>query len=231
MRDWPQIEFTSAHQSVWDELNKQCGGWDWYSDATRARYRNGFHRLAHLVPHAFPDQITLARTLAESAISNRRSEVWDDVPFIVHKRFERAEQETNGVQKLVRDARRDWIAWEACRIYLESASELVRLENGTWEKRVRPIPDPVQKLMQDYFLDKVPKSIPNKRGRRKADSDSYHGAIILGVWMACESALSPTSRKGESGCQIVSDLHGLSVPTVNGIWSKRDSKPSRAPRN
>ena len=194
MRDWPQIEFTSTHQSVCDELNKQCGGWDWYSDASRARHPNGFHRLADLVPGMFPDQMKLARTLAECAIANRRSEAWDEVPFIVRKRFERALQDDYGVQQLVRDARRhDWVAWEACRLYREKAAERVKTQDGTWEKRVRPIPEPVQQLSLDYFFDKVPKPKPNKPGRRAADSDSYYGAIILSVWMSCSTSIRAMS--------------------------------------
>jgi len=232
MRDWPQIEFTSTHQRVWDELNKQCEGWDWYSDATRAKNPSGFHRLAELVPGMFPDQITLARTLAESAIANRRSEAWDEVPFIVRKRFERAQQDVDGVQQLVQDARRhDWVAWEACRLYREETTELVKTQDGTWDKRLRPIPEPVQQLAEDCIFDNLPRPGSKKPGRRSADSVSYHGAIILCVWMACESELSPTARTGASGCRIVSDLLGLPVNTVNDIWSKRDSKPSGTPRN
>lgn len=233
MREWPDIQFTSTHQELFNELNKRCGGPHWYSTSTRAKHPKGFHRLIDLVPRMFPDQKKLARTLAECAIANRRSEAWDKVPFIVRERFELALQQDDGAQRLAKEARHDWVAWEACRLYRERTTELVKTQNGTWDKRVRPIPEPVRQLMEDhFFLDDLPRPGPSKPGRRSADSVSYHGAIVLCVWMACESALLPTSRgSAPSGCQIVSDLLGLPVNTVKDIWSKRDSKPKRAPRN
>lgn len=232
MQEWPDIQFTSTHQELFHQLNKRCGGPCWYSNASRAEHSKGFHRLIDLVPGMFPDQEKLARTLAECAIANRRSDVRNEVPFIVRKRFECAQRDDDGIQRLVQDARRqDWVAWEACRLYRETTTELVKTQDGAWEKSVRPVPAPVQQLALDYFLDGFPRPGPKKPGPRSADSVSYHGAIILSVWMACESELTPTSRIGPSGCRIVSELLGLPVTTVNGIWSKRGSKPSGTPRN
>jgi hypothetical protein len=231
VRDWPKIALADEHFLVADELDKRCGP-VWYSDSIRSNNPKGLHRLKDLVPGAFPSQEFLARTLAEYAVSNRRSEAWDDIPHRAKERYHQAQDQKNGIQRLVKEAKTDWIAWEACRLYLEGKSELVMLDDGTWGKRKRPIPEPVMELMQTHFEGQIPRPTPSKPGRSREENVSYYGAIQLAVWMACESALNPTARNGKpSGSAIVAAILGLPVPTVNGIWSKRKSKPSGTPRN
>jgi hypothetical protein len=119
----------------------------------------------------------------------------------------------------VRNAPNDPISWEACEYFLLPENRIYSHEG---EKRLAPIPEPIQNLMEQCFRGEVkrPKHTP---------LDLRNAAIVFAVRVTLEADIKATSGN-PNACQIVGDLIGKSDKTVRELWQKRSERPHRGTR-
>ena len=122
-----------------------------------------------------------------------------------------------------RNAPNDPISWEACEYFLlpENRSYIDKTKKPK-EKRLAPIPEPIQNLMEQCFRGEVerPKHTP---------LDLRNAAIVFAVRVTLEADIKATSGT-PNACQIVGDLIGKPDKTVRELWQKRSERPHRGTR-
>lgn len=187
----------------------------------RAAHPNGLHRLAALVPECAPDQVSLARVLATIAYENRKRDFEPGAASIkVDEKFRLIEPAT-----LAREARRCKVAWAACELWInpQSRSRTERDASGKKQKVLDPIPDPIQKLMEQCFTGE------EQYLHGYDDNTARYDAIRFMIWCALEADINATSRTEKpSACGIVASLIGEEVGNVALIWQGRKHKKRRA---
>lgn len=204
------------------------GGYhDFYSSAARSKNPNGLHRLAHLVPEVAPDQAALARKLAELAVGNRGEDYHDPISLAAYRDFEKAKGNDARIERLARRAPDDGIAWQACALFLEPERRQylhqTRCKNRPLEKRIAPIPEPIQNLMEQHFRGEIDR--PDH-----SDLELRNAAIIFAVRFALEAKISATSGN-PNACQIVGELLDIPDKTIRDVWQQRSERPRRGPRH
>jgi len=196
----------------------------------RAANPNGLNRLAALVPECAPDQVSLARALATIAYESRKRDFEPGATSIkVDEKFRETEPAT-----LAREARQCKVAWAACELWMnpQSRSRIERTADGQARKVIKPIPDPILKLMEECFTGE------EQCRHGYDDNTARYDAIRFMVWCALEADINATSRaamasaKSETekptACGIVASLIGEEVGNVALIWQGRKHKKRRA---
>ena len=124
-----------------------------------------------------------------------------------------------------RNAPNDPISWEACEYFLLTGNRMYSHEG---EKRLAPIPEPIQNLMEQCFRGEVkrPKHTP---------LDLRNAAIVFAVRVTLEADIKATSGN-PNACQIVGalipmpDKTAMSDKTVRELWQMRSERPHRGTR-
>jgi hypothetical protein len=223
------IDWTKNHELVEQEYKKRIG---MGHDEARAKRKNkgAMHRLADLVPDHLPDHTTLARILVEIGVKHRGGE--DYRQRAVHELYEEAKASPDGFDRLARQARKDLLAFDAVKLILDGPwhYQLRRNEDGRAEK-VRIIPQPVQELIQDYYLGGFEKPKPKKKRYDPDDRHFRDGFICFLIHLASESALKPTKNVATEGKLCATDVvhevlneQGLddrSVDQLMKVWQAR----------
>ena len=237
------IEWTERHETVWQAYLDEIGfGYD--QQRVENHNRGGLHRLVHLVPDAAPDQVTLARTLAEVVLHHLWPRMADPTHALVGSIIGEAHSLENdgndGYRRLVElaespmEGHEKWkprIAWAACQ-ELTKPELRVGVEHDGEERRkiIKPIPDPIQNLMERYFRREV--DMPKRpRGRHDpAERPYFDGGIVLMIHAASESALNPTRNETtNTQCAIdvvtevlhAHDVDSRTAETIKDVWERR----------
>jgi hypothetical protein len=210
-------------QRFWDEIKTLSGDSDFYNEAIRKKHPNGIKRLAHLVPEIAPDQAALAQLLAEFALEHRKDDLTSKESLQAYQDYVNAKDNKTLIKLLARRALYDPISWEACEQFLfpENRSYIDKTKKPK-EKRLAPIPEPIQNLMEQCFRGKVtrPKHTP---------LDLRNAAIVFAVRVTLEADIKATSGN-PNACQIVGDLIGKPDKTVRELWQTRSERPHRGTR-
>jgi hypothetical protein len=212
-------------QRFFDEINTLSGDSDFYNEAIRKKHPNGIKRLAHLVPEIAPDQAALAQLLAEYAVENRNDDLTSGESLQAYQDYVKARDNKTKIKLLAKNAPYDPISWEACEQFLLTGNRMYSHEG---EKRLTPIPEPIQNLMEQCFRGEVkrPKHTP---------LDLRNAAIVFAVRVTLEADIKATSGN-PNACQIVGDLIGVrldrrvSDKTVRDLWQMRSERPHRGTR-
>jgi len=210
-------------QRFLDEINALGG--DFYNEAIRKKHPNGIKRLAHLVPEIAPDQAALAQLLAEFAVEHRKDEFTSGESLQAYQDYVNARGNKTKIKLLAKNAPNDPISWEACEYFLLTGNRMYSHEG---EKRLAPIPEPIQNLMEQCFRGEVkrPKHTP---------LDLRNAAIVFAVRVTLEADIKATSGN-PNACQIVGalipmpDKTAMSDKTVRELWQMRSERPHRGTR-
>lgn len=210
-------------QRILDEINSLGG--DFYNEAIRKKHPNGIKRLAHLVPEIAPDQAALAQLLAEFAVEHRKDEFTSGESLQAYQDYVNARGNKTKIKLLAKNAPNDPISWEACEYFLLTGN---RMYSHKGEKRLAPIPEPIQNLMEQCFRGEVkrPKHTP---------LDLRNAAIVFAVRITLEADIKATSGN-PNACQIVGALIPMtnktvmSDKTVRELWQMRSERPHRGTR-
>jgi hypothetical protein len=210
-------------QRFLDEINALGG--DFYNEAIRKKHPNGIKRLAHLVPEIAPDQAALAQLLAEFAVEHRKDEFTSRESLQAYQDYVKAKGNKTKIKLLVKKAPDDPISWEACQYFLLTGNRMYSHEG---KKRLTPIPEPIQNLMEQCFCGEVerPKHTP---------LDLRNAAIVFAVRVTLEADIKATSGN-PNACQIVGalipmpDKTVMSDKTVRELWQMRSERPHRGTR-
>jgi len=210
-------------QRFLDEINALGG--DFYNEAIRKKHPNGIKRLAHLVPEIAPDQAALAQLLAEFAVEHRKDDFASGESLQAYQDYVNARGNKTKIKLLTKNAPNDPISWEACEYFLLTGNRMYSHEG---EKRLAPIPEPIQNLMERCFRGEVkrPKHTP---------LDLRNAAIVFAVRVTLEADIKATSGN-PNACQIVSALIPMpnktvmSDKTVRELWQMRSERPHRGTR-
>ena len=210
-------------QRFLDEINALGG--DFYNEAIRKKHPNGIKRLAHLVPEIAPDQAALAQLLAEFAVEHRKDDFASGESLQAYQDYVNARGNKTKIKLLAKNAPNDPISWEACEYFLLTGNRMYSHEG---EKRLAPIPEPIQNLMERCFRGEVkrPKHTP---------LDLRNAAIVFAVRVTLEADIKATSGN-PNACQIVSALIPMpnktvmSDKTVRELWQMRSERPHRGTR-
>ncbi len=210
-------------QRFLDEINALGG--DFYNEAIRKKHPNGIKRLAHLVPEIAPDQAALAQLLAEFAVEHRKDEFTSGESLKAYQDYVNARGNKTKIKLLAKNAPNDPISWEACEYFLLTGNRMYSHEG---EKRLAPIPEPIQNLMEQCFRGEVkrPKHTP---------LDLRNAAIVFAVRVTLEADIKATSGN-PNACQIVGalipmpDKTVMSDKTVRELWQMRSERPHRGTR-
>lgn len=204
-------------QRFLDEIGALGGYRDFYNKGIRNEYPNGIKRFVHLVPEIAPDQAALARLLAQFAVEHRKEDLSGDESLEAYRRFEFAKGNQAKIKLLARQAANDSISWEACEYFLLPENR-VYIHEG--EKRLAPIPEHIQNLMQQCFRGEVKRS-------NHTPLDLRDAAIVFAVRLTLEADISATAGN-PNACQVVADLiPGLGVSRVRALWQERSERPLR----
>lgn len=206
-------------QRILDEINSLSADHHFYNEAERKKHPNGIKRLVHLVPEIAPDQAALAQLLAEFAVEHRKDDFTSGESLQAHQDYVNARGNKTKIKLLAKNAPYDPISWEACEYFLPTGNRMYSHEG---EKRLAPIPEPIQNLMEQCFRGEVerPKHTP---------LDLRNAAIIFAVRVTLEADIKATSGK-PNACKIVGDLIGVPENTVRDLWQMRSERPHRGPR-
>jgi hypothetical protein len=208
-----------------DEIKALGGYSNLYNKAIRNKHPNGIKRLRHLVPEIAPDQAALAQLLAEFAVEHRKDDFNSKESLQAYQDYVNARDNKVLIKRLAKNAPDDPISWEACEYFLLTGNRMYSHEG---EKRLAPIPEPIQNLMEQCFRGEVkrPKHTP---------LDLRNAAIVFAVRVTLEADIKATSGN-PNACQIVGDLIGVrldrrvSDKTVRDLWQMRSERPHRGTR-
>jgi|GEM_PF-4467485 len=226
------LEWTPKHSALFNEY-LAARRWGYADErSARAAHPKGLHRLAHLVPDFAPDQVALAKLLAETAIIQKRQGADPFIKGAITRRarrlFRTALHNDLELRRIADMAPTDADAWQACELFMDPQARMaVDVEDGQLVKVVKDMPAPVQRLRDSVFTGVI------TRPRCKS-LDARDDAIRFAVWMTLEADIEPTSKvDAPSACATVADVlrsHGIAdigEGTVAGAWKVRENKPDR----
>jgi hypothetical protein len=207
----------------YDEIAALGGHRKFYNEDIRKKHPNGINRLAHLVPEVAPDQVALARLLAKFAVEMRKDDFTSGESLQAYQDYVNAKDNKTLIKLLARRALYDPISWEACEQFLfpENRSYIDKTRKPK-EKRLDPIPEPIQNLMEQCFRGEVKRPKHTPLDLRKA-------AIVFAVRVTLEADIKATSGN-PCACEIVGDLVGEQKGNVAGFWKDRGERQKRKPK-
>lgn len=133
--------------------------------------------------------------------------------------------------ELVKEARSEsknaWIAWKACTLFVEKERGAYITEE--FEKRIAPIPEPINELMKDCFEEKIEIPKKTKSGPDSFNNELRNDAIRFAIWMSLEADIKTTSRDKNkvTAASIVAEQTGYTTAQVLEIWKTRKFKSVR----